>query len=43
MRSKICCVGLLGLVVSGISELIARGGELYYQVCSAFITRRVEE
>lgn len=39
MRSKTSCVSTLDLVVSGIFEFIARGDEVCYSVCSAFITR----
>ena len=38
MRSKICYVGSLGWVVSGVSEFIARGAEFCYSVRSTFIT-----
>ena len=38
MRSKICYVDSLGLVVSGISEFIAGGAEFFYSICSTCIT-----
>ena len=38
MRSKICYVGSLGWVVSGVSGFIARGAEFCHSVRSTFLT-----